>query len=493
MKTAMSNSDPAGRSRDGSGARGAAVSGSSLLRAVPASVLPRDGYFILINRETGSWAAVNSSALQLYQVLGDGGATADRLDLGNRPGARRTYEDLHKRGLVEIDGVPRGSRCIPSLVTFPLDIHLEMTTRCNLGCRYCLRDCPAGQGQTDADMTVDLALEIIRQAAALTARGLLITFSGGEALLAFNRIVRVHEQAARLLSGRRVHFVLQTNGSLLRERQAAFLKQSGFDVGVSLDGDAPAHNAERVYPSGRGSFDSVMRGVRTLQEHGVPFGALAVLTRETVESMPDVFDFMVRQGIRQMKFARLCPQGRGLSRFSDRAVPPKAFLAASLRTLDRVVAFNRVRPPQERARVQPLAAAMASLANSSPPSMCTRAPCGAGLDRLAFTPSGDVYPCDAFIPDARMKLGNVRDRPLADIVAGNPMIERLRNRTADSIEECRTCDWKRLCGGGGCVGDPFRLHGTIDGKGDLCDYYRALLPLLVDRLYHDRGAPWLVM
>ena len=67
---------------------------------------------------------------------------------------------------------------------------------------------------------------------------------------------------------------------------------SGTLVGLSIDGPRELHDAFRVDKGGRGTFDSVIRGWRLLQKHGVDVNILctvhaangAIHTTSTVSS-----------------------------------------------------------------------------------------------------------------------------------------------------------------------------------------------------------------
>ena len=61
--------------------------------------------------------------------------------------------------------------------------------------------------------------------------------------------------------GQCVGNALQTNGTLIDEDWAKFLKENGFLVGMSIDGPKLLHDKYRVAKGGRGSHDNVLRGL----------------------------------------------------------------------------------------------------------------------------------------------------------------------------------------------------------------------------------------
>ena len=62
----------------------------------------------------------------------------------------------------------------------------------------------------------------------------------------------------------KIHYCLQTNGTLITDEYSKFFAENGFLIGVSLDGDREL-NKYRVYYDGRESFDDVINGFESLK------------------------------------------------------------------------------------------------------------------------------------------------------------------------------------------------------------------------------------
>ncbi len=80
----------------------------------------------------------------------------------------------------------------------------------------------------------------------------------------FRRSVELANQYLR--PGQRASYTIQTNGTLIDEEWAAFFKDHGVLVGISIDGPQALHDAYRVNKGGKGSFTDVMRGLDHLRE-----------------------------------------------------------------------------------------------------------------------------------------------------------------------------------------------------------------------------------
>ena len=62
---------------------------------------------------------------------------------------------------------------------------------------------------------------------------------------------------------------IQTNGTLIDEEWARFLKEEQFLVGLSLDGPQTIHDLYRKDKQGQGTWRQVVEAFHLLQRHGV--------------------------------------------------------------------------------------------------------------------------------------------------------------------------------------------------------------------------------
>jgi uncharacterized protein len=69
--------------------------------------------------------------------------------------------------------------------------------------------------------------------------------------------------------------------------------------------------------------------------------------------------------------------------------------------------------------------------------------CGAGVEYLAVTPAGDIYPCHQLVGQPQFKMGDVR----TGLVDANIRNQFVQNTIV--YKECRSC-WSRFYCGGGC-------------------------------------------
>jgi len=150
---------------------------------------------------------------------------------------------------------------------------VKVHSRCDLACDYCYMYEKAdqswrGRPRAMTAETADLAARRIGEhAVAHGLRGITLILHGGEPLLAgqdlIARLVTATRRSAG--SGTDVSAVVQTNGVGLSDAYLRFFDELGVRIGISLDGDAEAHDLHRRFASGRGSYGPVAAALGRLQ------------------------------------------------------------------------------------------------------------------------------------------------------------------------------------------------------------------------------------
>ncbi|MFD0894252.1 GRRM system radical SAM/SPASM domain protein [Luteolibacter ambystomatis] len=174
---------------------------------------------------------------------------------------------------------------------------------CNLDCDYCYLP----NRQSKVRMSREVLAKVFARAlesSAGAAGGFTVVWHAGEPLALPVAYYREALEILRAENHRQVEVghSVQTNATLLTPEWCGFLRSEGFRVGVSVDGPDFLHDRHRKTRSGRGTHVQVMRGIRLLLEHGIPFHVITVLTRQSLDYPDEIFDFYRREGIRQIGF-----------------------------------------------------------------------------------------------------------------------------------------------------------------------------------------------
>jgi uncharacterized protein len=167
---------------------------------------------------------------------------------------------------------------------------------CNLDCAYCFfLDKEAFYPGSKFRMSDDVLEQYIRQLIeSHQTNDVNIAWQGGEPTLMgldfFRRAITLVEKYRR--PGMRFLHTMQTNGTLLDDEWAAFFKEHGFLIGISIDGPRSLHDVYRVDKGGRPTFDRVMRGLRLLQKHGVEYNVLTTINSVNADYPLEVYRFL---------------------------------------------------------------------------------------------------------------------------------------------------------------------------------------------------------
>jgi len=147
---------------------------------------------------------------------------------------------------------------------------LNLTNECNLKCKTC----STGTTKVHRTMTFEIAKKAID---AMVSQGedekaFTVCFAGGEPLMKKSLVEQITAYTIEEIAikmKQKVTFQLHTNGTLIDGETIRFLRKYGFKVIVHLDGAKACHDANRVYASGKGSFEKVIESIHLLRKNSV--------------------------------------------------------------------------------------------------------------------------------------------------------------------------------------------------------------------------------
>jgi radical SAM protein with 4Fe4S-binding SPASM domain len=337
---------------------------------------------------------------------------------------------LGERSLADLIALKAEARRVP------LNVHFELTYRCNEQCVHCY--CVVEHGREREarahELTYDEVVRVLDDLADLG--GFYLTLSGGEVLVRRD-FFEIAEHA------RRRGFVLRifTNGLALTDakaRRIAALDPLTVELSI-FSADPAVHDAITRVP---GSFARLLRAVHLLKAHGIRVYLKSVMMTPNIEG-----------------FAKLHQLGKDLGVFSHTfacEVSPRVTgdtLGPRRYQLDDEQLLNYLGQP-----VFPPSAPFFEGASEDVGRQ--RDTCGPATNGACIDPYGNVYPCVAF----RIPLGNVRERPLRELwYAPPPAIRDLLSvkKYAD-LPECRDCELVGFCKR--CHGDNLLERGADQWK-----------------------------
>ncbi|MCO5316341.1 MAG: anaerobic sulfatase maturase [Solirubrobacterales bacterium] len=363
--------------------------------------------------------------------------------------------------------------------------------QCNLDCDYCFflskeMLYPDSRFRM-SERTLDEYIRQLIEAHAF-APEVMIAWQGGEpTLMGLDFFRRSIELVGKYLrpNQKAVH-TIQTNGTRLDGEWAAFFKEHGFLVGISIDGPKEIHDTYRVTRGQTGSFDQVMRGLGYLKEAGVEWNVLTTVHAANADRGREVYCyFRDVLGAGYMQFIPIVERVEAAA--EDGETPWSTWRDRPLYTQHGHYVTGRsitgegygrflidvfeewIRHDIGRVYVQMFDVALANW-YGAPPTLCIHSEtCGTSL---AIEHNGDLYACDHFVePD--YLLGNIHETHMVDLVA-SPEQRRFGTDKRDTLpRQCRECEVRFACHGG-CPKD--RFITTADGEPGLnylCDGYKA--------------------
>ncbi len=315
-----------------------------------------------------------------------------------------------------------------------LSLELEFTKKCNLRCVYCYS--AAGEPEED-ELKIEEIKSVVAQAADLGAKKIIL-LGGGEPL-----VYEGLEEIVHYISALGVQQVLFTNGTLMTERTAHLLRKER--VSVVIKNNSMKAEVQDELAGVKGSFDRIRRGLQHLMDAGYPnaevmLGVQTVICRQNLAELPAMWEWARRHDFVPY-FEIMTNQGRA-KLHPDLAVPIHEIRAV----FERLETIDKTR---------------FDVAWHSHPTIAAFS-CKRHLYSCLVNSRGFVQPCTG----VDMLVGNIREKSLAAILSGSPVIDDLRN-IYDRIEgDCRQCDHRYECYG--CRGNAYQTTGNYLASDPSC-------------------------
>lgn len=346
---------------------------------------------------------------------------------------------------------------------------------CDLRCRYCFYTDEMKNRSLGCRgmMKLEILEQIIKKVAEETVLECTIAFQGGEPTLAgIDFFERCTELTAQYLQGVTVHYAIQTNGYHLDSAWCSFFKKHGFLVGVSLDGIRASHDAFRKGSDGSGTYETIMKHIGLLKEHGVDYNILTVVNAKTAPKIRRIYESYKKNGFAYQQYiACLDPIGvrNGQEEYS---LVPEVYGTFLCELFDLWYGdLQKGRQPY----IRQFESYIAILLGQVPGECEQRGVCGC---QNVIEADGSVYPCDFYMLDA-YKCGHVCDREYR--LGRIDETSRAFIQASEKIPEvCGRCPYYHLCRNGCRRLREAGLEG--DGRNLYCLAYRMFFDHSYKRL-----------
>ena len=444
---------------------------SPFLHVVPVN----DEYIALYNSLNLEVAFLKKNFVEQYQqgeLFTSSDATSERI-----------LEQLEKLGLLiaeNADGYELYQGYQKALEEPAINIlYLLLSDACNIRCRYCYFLAPMPHGYKSSLMKKETVINALDSFALCVKKSIAnghpeqhVVIYGGEPTLNKKALLEalryIDALKAKELLPRSLSVTVNTNGILLDEEILSQCKMTNAVVAISIDGPKEVHDQMRVYSSGRGTFDEVIRSYRLAQQMGVKTGVCVTIDRHNLSRMKETVRWLADElGAKGMGFNILIENAAGQT--TDGCDHYAEIVAQELIESFKVARAMGVYEDRMMRRVK-------NFLDKEP----VLSDCGGCGLQMVVSPDGKIGVCQAFCGGKEFFV----TEPLETFEPeSHPFWKQWRKRSPLNNEACKTCIALGNCGGG-CPYNAYRASGTIDALDErFCAHAKATTHFLIRDLW----------
>lgn len=360
----------------------------------------------------------------------------------------------------------------------PLNIMIKPASgNCNMRCKYCFYEDEIKHRNTPnfGMMELNTLKNIVKKGLAYSDGSCTFGFQGGEPTLRgieyFQALIEYEKQYN--VNNVRINNAIQTNGILIDEQWAKFFYDNNFLIGLSVDGNKDIHDLNRIDKKGEGTFSHVIKAIELLDKYDVKFNVLTVVTSLTARKIDQIYNFFMKRGMVYQQYIPCLDsfgEERGRHPYS---LTPEKYLIFLKRLFDnwyndrKIGKFVYIRYFEN----------LAGMLLGHPPESCGLL--GRCTLQNVIEADGSIYPCDFYMLD-QYCLGNLNTDSITDIENKRKDIGFI-NQSLKVEDECKICQWYKICYGGCRRDRQHDLYGPI-GKNYYCSTYKEFFPYIIPRL-----------
>lgn len=355
-----------------------------------------------------------------------------------------------------------------------LNWHIVFVQYCNLECSYCSTGFGRFGQKEPAYMNENVQRKLAERIFSYPNKKdtVSLIFGGGETFLKFepflNFVRHFHEEAKK--HDVRLSIEVGTNGTAVDKDMLDACAKYRINLEFSIDGSAETHNRFRKDKSGGHTHERALKNWKYYKKITKDLPNPPACSIQSVytgySSLQDVLTYWEEQGEKILNVTVQEP-----SRFLDDQAEKeweerrRAYLE-DYKEIAFELASNLTIP--------------GFLSDFSGPHSLYKiwkdiftensaSPCGAGIDTLGVTPSGDLYPCETFIGNQYWKLGDINNGP------DEKKLQIFQDSRRRVLEPCKDCETGPLCCGG-CFKTGRGNEIIINSKGG-CDFMKEMIKI----------------
>ncbi|MDP7323991.1 MAG: radical SAM protein [Candidatus Woesearchaeota archaeon] len=347
----------------------------------------------------------------------------------------------------------------------PLTAIVKPTHGCNFSCSYCYLEEEAENGvmsdETLKKMTEELAKNQKEGHCSIIWHGgepLIVGLDFFERALYYQWLIGKQEEC-KFDNG------IQTNGSLINQEVIDFCKRQDVGLGFSLDGPRSTHDETRPYRNGESSFDDVTKGIRRACDAGLGGGFIVVLNKKNINHLDEIYGFIKEIKV-NAKINPLIRSGKADLNYDELGITPREYADAMIHLFD-MYFHDR----EFTSRLDPFDTLIGNVSLEMPYGCCTfKESCQDTF--VSIGPRGDVYPCGRFDGVTEMRLGNINQTSLSEILQSD-LRKNLQTIRGEYNDECKVCEYVPICNSG-CLSNGYMRQGNFLDRDYYCAGYKKM-------------------
>lgn len=329
---------------------------------------------------------------------------------------------------------------------------LHICHDCNLNCKYCF----AGGGKYNSPndyMSFEVGKKAIDFLIANSGeiKNIEVDFFGGEPLLNLQVVKQIVDYGNSMAKkhNKKIYYTMTTNCLALNKDNAEYLNNTMDNVVLSIDGKKETHNSVRHAINNKDCYDIIVNNAKYFRSirGDKKYYVRATFTKNNLDFLEDI-KFLVNDGFDQISMEPV-------------VLPENHELAIGSENIDKILAqydllADYYIEQRKNGKWFNFFHYMIDLESGPCINKCLTA-CGAGIEYLAISPNGSIFPCHQFVGNNNYLIGNVFDG-----IVNNNLRQKFANNTVLEKDKCKTCPAKYYCGGG-CSSNAYNFTGSING------------------------------
>ena len=361
---------------------------------------------------------------------------------------------------------------IKKQVKIPTIMYLNVSTFCNLACKYCFIESNPISNQKYNKMSFNIAKTAVDKFLSELEKNKIaesqIIFYGGEPLTNWEVVKKIIKYVKEEKKSN-ITLTIITNGTLLNREIIQFLMDYHIGIGISIDGPKFINDKNRIFKSGNESvYTKAMNSVKLLNEMNSSYCVSATVTPDVVDNEDEIFKWLIDNRIKNV-FWNLYHYSSKSEEWEEHYNKMSDFILKAYKILKE----NNIGEEKVKEQIEMFLNQTFKFHS-----------CGAvGLNQLTIKPNGDVCICQGDSRSYNNIVGNIIDDEIDDILNNPINNDWLEMYTIDK-EKCKFCPAISVCGGG-C---PLQAEVLFGKRTDIdeasCIYYKKLLEWLIKQYYY---------